>query len=125
MAKNEVVVVRVAKDPVLSTSKATTKNPNGLQMLKMSLVEDTVDGPKWYDGVVFGPLADVLAPVLKKGTDFKAVGPVQMKEYLNKAGQTKTQLSLIVNKAILEGGVEYDKFSRPTKVEEKKPDAPF
>lgn len=123
MAKNEVVVVRVTKDPVLSTSKATTKNPKGLQMLKMSLVEDTVDGPKWYDGVVFGSLADVLAPILKKGMDFKAVGPIQMKEYLNKQGQTKTQLSLIVNKAILEGGLEYDKFSKVA--EAKKEDAPF
>lgn len=127
MAKNEVVVVKVTKDPVLSTSKATVKNPNGLKFLKLNLVEDTQDGSKWYDGVAFGSLAEVLATKLVKGTEFKAIGPVQMKEYTHKTtGEVKTSLSLIVNKAILEGGLEFDKFTKaPAVAEAKKEEAPF
>lgn len=114
MATNIVVVTaRVAKVPTIA------KSGKGVDYAKFTLVEDTADGPRWYDAVAFGGFARLVYSKMNKGSEAKFVGPLTLKEYQKRDGGVGTSNNLIINKVVLEGGVELDKFSKaPETVEQ-------
>lgn len=110
MAQNiQVFTARVAKVPTMAQSQ---KNGQPLDRVNMTLVEDTPDGPKWYDAVAFGPFSKLVYSKLSKGSEAKFVGPVTVNEYEKKDGGIGTSLKVVINKVVLEGGLEIDKFSK-------------
>ncbi len=117
MGNKVIVDVKMTREP-----DPIGESGKGVKYLPLKgLVEDTVDGPKWFDGVVFGALAEQAKPLLKKGMELRLEGDLTVKEYNKKDGGVGTSNNLIVRKLTLEGGKVLDKFTAP----EKKEDAPF
>lgn len=123
MANKITVDVRMTREP-----EPIGLSAKGVKYLPLKgLVEDTQDGPKWFDAVVFGAMAEVLRPQLKKGMELRLDGDLTVKEFTRKDGGVGTGNSLVVRKVTLEGGKVVDKFTPTAAAVEpsKHEDAPF
>ncbi len=110
MAKS-VLDLKVTAEPKPGVGKTGTK------YLQLKMVEDTQDGAKWYDGVVFGPFSELVAKKVGKGDEVRIEGTITVKEYTKRDGGVGTNNSLIVDKVTLVGGETIDKFASEAKKE--------
>lgn len=125
MGNTITVDVRLTKEPEAVSISAKNK----VYLPVKGLVSDTVDGPKWYDGVVFGPMAQLVKDRLHKGDEIRVEGELTVKEYTKRDGEVGTSNNLIMKKLTLEGGIVLDKFTPATTethaVKPPSEDAPF
>lgn len=94
-------------------------------ILKFSVAANTnVSGEKtttWVRVAVFGKRAEALAEYLTQGKSVTVIGPLSMRTYETKSGETKTALEMVASDIAFMGGKSSDDDSEPAPKKFSKP----
>lgn len=114
-------MIGVAKAIILGTSGNEPQlayTAKGTPVINISLAVNKLMGEgkkvtSWYKVVVFGKYAEVLQPMIKKGTQMYVEGELSIRQWEDKNGNKKESTEINAEKVSLVGGPRQQKDENP------------
>ena len=105
MAKTS-LIGNLGKDPELKFTGGGTAvcNMRVAVTEKVKKGDEWVDGTTWFGVVCFGKLAENVSKFCKKGKQIYADGRLQIREWQDKEGKTRTDVEVVASSVLFLGG---------------------